>query len=133
MSTMLLEKNGGASSSSRTKRIEIRYLFTQDRIEKGDIGLEYCHTKKMVAGFMTKPFKGGGIFEFRDRIIRMSDNPGSENNVRGRKVRDAIARENTESTQMNGGFESKQSEPAGVRWKSENRFEILKDDDNVID
>ena len=40
MSAMLLKKNGRASSSSRKKHIEIRYLFIQDRREKGDIGME---------------------------------------------------------------------------------------------
>ena len=76
----------------------------------------------------------------------MSKNPGSENNAGGRKVRDEISQkggfksnqmksglESKQSSQTNGGFESKQSEPAGVCWKSENRFEILKDDDDVID
>ena len=58
MSEMLLEKNDRASSLSRTKHIEIRYLFIQDRVEKVDIGLEYCHTDKMVADFMTKPLQG---------------------------------------------------------------------------
>ena len=72
MSAMLLEKNEHASSSSRTKHIEIRYLFIQDRIEKGDIGLEYCYTNKMVADFMTKPLQGKKFFELRDRIMGMS-------------------------------------------------------------
>ena len=58
MSAMLLENNGRASSSIQTKHIEIRYFFIQDGIEKGDIGLEYCHTNKMVADFMTKPLRG---------------------------------------------------------------------------
>ena len=41
--------------------------------------------------------------------------------------------ESKQFTQTNGEFKSTQSEPAGVCWKSENRFEILKDDDDVID
>ena len=40
--------------------------------------------------------------------------------------------ESKQFTQTNGGFESKRSEPAGVCWKSENRFEIIKDDNDVI-
>ena len=67
MIAMLLEKNRCVSSSSRTKHIEIKYFFIQDRIEKGDIGLEYCHTNKMVADFMPEPLQGEKIFEFRDR------------------------------------------------------------------
>ena len=58
MTSMLLENNGRTTSSSRTKKIEIRYFFIQDRIEKGDIGLGYFHTDKMVADFMTNPLQG---------------------------------------------------------------------------
>ena len=58
MSVMLLEKNGRASSSSQTKHIDIRYFFIQYRIEKGDIGLEYCNTNKMVVDLMINPFQG---------------------------------------------------------------------------
>ena len=36
-------------------------------------------------------------------------------------------------SETNGGFKSTQSEPAGVCWKSENRFDILKDDNDIID
>ena len=39
MSAMMLEKNGRASSSNKTKDIGIRKVFIQYWIEKGDIGL----------------------------------------------------------------------------------------------
>ena len=42
----------------------------------------------MVADFMTKPIQGGKFFEFRDRIMGMSN---SENIAEVRKVRDEIA------------------------------------------
>ena len=58
MSAMLLETNGRASRSSRTKDIEIIYFFIQDRIERGDIQLEYFHTNKMVADLITKLLQG---------------------------------------------------------------------------
>ena len=88
MSAMLIEKNGRALSSSQKIYIEIRYIFIQDRIEKGDIGLEYCHTYNMVADFMTKPLLGKKFFEFRFRIIGMTNGK----NIAGiRKVRDEIA------------------------------------------
>ena len=88
MSAMLLENNGRASSSSQIKNIEIRYFFIQDRIEKGDIGLDFCYTDKMVLEFMTKPLLGKTFFAFRDRIMRM---PNGENIAETRKVRDKIA------------------------------------------
>ena len=87
MSAILLKKNGRTSSLSQTKHIEIRYFFIQDRIEKGDIGLEYCRTDKMVEDFMTKLLQGKKIFEFRDHITGM---PNGENIAGMRKVRDEI-------------------------------------------
>ena len=99
-------------------------------IEKGYISLEYCHTDKMVADFMTKPLQGKKFFKFRDRIMGMSN---SENIAEGRKVRDEIAQkedleygrtvrglESKKFTQTNGKFKSTRSELAGVCWKSEN-------------
>jgi hypothetical protein len=44
-STMLLERNGKASSSKRTKHINIRYFFITDRISKGEVRVEWCPTK----------------------------------------------------------------------------------------
>ena len=35
-STILLEKNGRASSSKRTKHINIRYFYIKDRVDKKD-------------------------------------------------------------------------------------------------
>ena len=119
---------------------------------------------------MTKPLQETNFFEFRDRIMGMSD---SKNIAEVKKVRDEIAqKEDLENGRTARGFESKQftqtqtvrvleskqftktnvefkstrSEPAGVCWKSENgesekrkiendenRFEIFRDDDDVID
>ena len=53
----------------KTHRDQI--FFIQDRIERGDIGLEYFYTDKMVEDFMTKPLQGGKLFEFRDHIMGM--------------------------------------------------------------
>ena len=36
-SYILLETNGEASSSKRTKHINIRYFFITDRVKKGDV------------------------------------------------------------------------------------------------
>ena len=51
-------------------------------------------------------------------------------------IRTAIGLESKRFTQTNGGFESIRYEPTGVCWKSENnenRFENLRDDNDVID
>ena len=68
-STMLLERNGKASSSKRTKHINVRYFFITDRISKGEVRVEWCPTKDMVADFMTKPLQGSAFRKFRDLIM----------------------------------------------------------------
>jgi hypothetical protein len=54
-SAMLLEKNGKASSSKRTKHINIRYFFVTDMIKSGRLSVELCPTAEMVGDFWTKP------------------------------------------------------------------------------
>jgi hypothetical protein len=68
-STMLLECNGKASSSKRMKHINVRYFFITDRIAKGEVRVEWCPTKSMVADFMTKPLQGSVFKNFRDLIM----------------------------------------------------------------
>jgi hypothetical protein len=57
-SVILLERNGKASSSKRTKHINVLYFFVMDRVAKGKICLEWCPTGDMVVDFMTKPLQG---------------------------------------------------------------------------
>jgi hypothetical protein len=57
-STILLERNGRASSSKRTNHIKIWYYVVTDRISKRDVSIEWCHTSQMVADFLTKPLHG---------------------------------------------------------------------------
>ena len=68
-STMLLERNGKASSSKRTQHINVRYFFITDRISKGEVRVEWCPTRDMVADFMTKPLQGSTFKKFRDLIM----------------------------------------------------------------
>ena len=68
-SCILLETNGQLSSSKRTKHINVRYFFIKDRIEKGDLKIKYCPTKKMIADFFTKPLQGTKFEEFRKLIL----------------------------------------------------------------
>jgi hypothetical protein len=64
-----LEKNGKASSSKRTKHINIRYFFVTDRIVNNELGVEWCPTGQMIADCMTKPVQGTLFKQFRDHII----------------------------------------------------------------
>ncbi|MGL6130278.1 MAG: Ty1/Copia family ribonuclease HI, partial [Fusobacteriaceae bacterium] len=68
-STILLEKNGKQSSGKRTKHINVRYFFITDRIQKGEMRVEWCPTQDMVADFMSKPLQGAMFKKFRDIIM----------------------------------------------------------------
>ena len=69
MSAILMEKNGKSSSSKRTKHINMRYFFIQDRWKKGEFKIEHCPTDEMLADFFTKPLQGKKFMYFRDRIL----------------------------------------------------------------
>jgi hypothetical protein len=68
-SAILMEKNGKASSSKRTKHINIRYYFVTDRIQKKDLTVEWCPTGDMIGDYMTKPNQGALFTKFRDQIM----------------------------------------------------------------
>ena len=68
-STMLLERNGKSSSGKRTKHTSVRYFFITDRISKGEVRVEWCPTKDIVADFLTKPLQGAMLKRFKDLIM----------------------------------------------------------------
>ncbi len=68
-SAILMEKNGKASSSKRTKHINIRYYFVTDRINKKELTVEWCPTGDMIGDYMTKPTQGALFRKFRDQIM----------------------------------------------------------------
>ena len=57
ISTMLLENNGRASSSKRTRHISIRYFFVTDRIKNNDVSVVHCPTDEMVADFSQSHYR----------------------------------------------------------------------------
>ena len=57
-SSILLERNGEASSGKQTRHINIRHFFITDRVNMKKIEIEWCPTKEMVADFITKPLQG---------------------------------------------------------------------------
>ena len=83
-SAMLLEKNGKASSSKRTKHINIRYYFVTNRIKQRDLTVQWCPTGDMVADFMTKPTQGALFKKFRDQIMGVipAQSPGPGKNMK---------------------------------------------------
>jgi hypothetical protein len=62
----LLEK--GHSTSMRTRHINIRYFYLKDRIDTGDIKIEYCPTEDMLADMFTKPLQGKLFIRLRSLI-----------------------------------------------------------------
>ena len=70
-SEILLKNNGRASSSKRTKHLNIRCFFITDRIKKGDLHIEYCPNDNMVADFFTKPLQGKKFIQFRKLIMNL--------------------------------------------------------------
>jgi hypothetical protein len=60
-STILLENNGKMSSSKRTKHIKSKYFFITDKIEQGDVIVEYKPTDEIWCDVSTKPKEGAGF------------------------------------------------------------------------
>ena len=71
MSSMLLEKNGRASSLKRTRHMNIRFFFIKDRVESKEVCIEYCPTGKMLADFFTKPLQGKQFYKLRDQVMNI--------------------------------------------------------------
>ena len=74
-SAILLEQNGCASSSKRTRHINIRYYFVTDRANCREIKLKYCPTTEMLGDYFTKPLQGGVFNKFQDRILNIQTDP----------------------------------------------------------
>jgi hypothetical protein len=89
-SAILLERNGKASSSKRTKHIHIRYFFVTDRISAEELSVEWCPTGDMIADYMTKPTQGALFRKFRDQIMGVNTpqapGPGKATKKKARMV-----------------------------------------------
>jgi hypothetical protein len=68
-SSITLEKNGKASSSKRTKHINVRYFFIKDIVDRGEASIEHCPTKAMWADVLTKPKQGHDFFLMRSKLM----------------------------------------------------------------
>jgi hypothetical protein len=47
MSAILLETNGRASSSKRTKHIKVKYFLIKDKVKRAEITIEHCPAEQM--------------------------------------------------------------------------------------
>jgi hypothetical protein len=95
-SAILMERNGKASSSKRTKHINIRYYFVMDRINKKELTVEWCSTGDMIGDYMTKPTQAALFKKFRDQIMGVIDaqdpGPGKAKVPKGKPLKEKRAR-----------------------------------------
>ena len=68
-SAMLLESKGMDSAGKRMRHLDVRYFFIKDCVDLGEVAIEYCNTKNMIADFLTKPPQGGPFLAFREAIL----------------------------------------------------------------
>ena len=68
-SAIKMEINGRNSCTGNSRHIDIRYFFVKDRIDQGNLTVEYCPTEQMLADFFTKPLQGSTFQKFRAQIM----------------------------------------------------------------
>ncbi|KAF1314267.1 Retrovirus-related gag-pol polyprotein, partial [Globisporangium splendens] len=71
----ILEDNQGSIALAknpefhkRTKHIDIRYHFVREKVEDGQVVLEYCPTQEMLADIMTKPIPSAQFDYLRTKL-----------------------------------------------------------------
>jgi len=57
-SEIKLIKNGSDSCTWNSKHIAVKYFWLTDRIKNGNIQVQYCPTKQMIADYMSEPLQG---------------------------------------------------------------------------
>lgn len=72
---ILLSKNGGSSSSSRTLHVDVRYYFSTDRVNKGEVIVKYCPTASLCSDVLTKPLQGNQFRRLRAKILNLEYDP----------------------------------------------------------
>lgn len=71
----IMEDNQGAIAMTknpvghkRTKHIDIRYHFVREQVQQGNLKIEYCSTKEMLADLFTKPLARGQFEYLRTKL-----------------------------------------------------------------
>ena len=72
MSTVALADKG-RSTSERTRHINVRYFFTKDKVESGELVIEYLPTEEMIADILTKPLQGAQFRRLRDQLLNCNN------------------------------------------------------------
>ncbi len=58
MSTMRLAINGFLSSSSPTRDIKSRYYLIKEKVDEGEVDIQYCPTERMCSNVLNKSKQG---------------------------------------------------------------------------
>ena len=66
---ILMECNGKASCSKRSRHMNIRCFYVKDLVDRKEVSVEHCPTDRMIADFFTKPLQGALFIKFRDVIL----------------------------------------------------------------
>ena len=67
--TMKMNINGRNSCTGNSRHINVHIFFVKDRIDKGELKVEYCPTLLMIADYFAKPLMGTRFRELRDVIM----------------------------------------------------------------
>ena len=68
-SAILLARNGRNSCTGNSRHVAVRYFFIKDRVDKGEVRVEYLPTGLMLADFYTKPLQGRQFEFFKQYIM----------------------------------------------------------------
>ena len=68
-SSILLERNGIASTGKRMRHINICHFFIMDQVNMKELTIKWCPTKQMVTNFMTKPIQGSHFRHIRGYLV----------------------------------------------------------------
>ena len=62
-------KKHGSKDCKRTKHINFRYFWINDKISQGEVVPVYCPTHDMLADILTKPSQGKSFDHLRDSLL----------------------------------------------------------------
>jgi hypothetical protein len=68
------EKNGWFLSRKRPKHIKAKFFFIKDRIDSGEMGVEYQTTEEMWADVFTKPLQGTTLRQMHAKLMNCKVN-----------------------------------------------------------
>jgi len=63
----------GRASSERTRHMDIRYFWINERVKNGEINIEHLGTEKMFANLLTKPIQGSQFVNERQMLTNWND------------------------------------------------------------